>query len=387
MFFPIGDVPNPPGFKAWVTWALIAVNILVYTLITLPLSSVVVDPGDPMLREYLDVLVGRGLTSRDLDAVVQQISAYDLFLFSHGYKPGAPSVVDLFSAMFLHAGFMHLAGNMLFLWIYGDNVEHRLGRVGYLIVYLATGVLATLAFGAFAGRSMVPLVGASGAISGVLGLYFVLFPRNRVKVFIAFFPFIMNVVLVPARIVLGIYVIIDNLLPFVVGASSGGVAYGAHLGGFLGGFAVALAGEQMGWRLTSSEDAFRQRRKEVTRPDDAVTQLRRSIAAGDAETSLTVLATLSWDELAPLSIEEWVQLSHWLEEDGHTDVAAKLLRRRLGHASRPEQARLFLALGLLRLNQDEVPAAYQHFMTALDLDPDPTTEARVRNALAVIERR
>ena len=100
---------------------------------------------------------------------------------------------------------MHLFGNMLFLWIYGDNVEYRLGRLAFLLWYLATGVAATLFFAVFALDSTVPLVGASGAISGVLGFYFLWFPRNTVRLFVFLFPFFMNVVAVPARIVLGVY--------------------------------------------------------------------------------------------------------------------------------------------------------------------------------------
>jgi membrane associated rhomboid family serine protease len=185
-----------------------------------------------------------------------------VFTFVHGYKPGAPEITDLFFCMFLHGGFLHLAGNMLFLWIFGDNAEHRLGRIGYLLTYLAAGVVATLAFAVFAGDSMTPLVGASGAISGVLGLYFLLFKRNRIKVFIFLFPFFMNVILLPARWVLGFYVIIDNLLPIILGAQSN-VAYGAHLGGFLAGLIVAFAGEALSWRWPFSNRPAQLDRKDL----------------------------------------------------------------------------------------------------------------------------
>ena len=105
--------------------------------------------------------------------------------------------------MFLHAGFLHLFGNMLFLWIYGDNVEHRLGHVPYLFWYLATGVAATLFHMLGASGSQIPLVGASGAISGMLGFYFVWFPRNQVRLLWLLPPFVMQVFEVPARLVLG----------------------------------------------------------------------------------------------------------------------------------------------------------------------------------------
>ena len=104
--------------------------------------------------------------------------------------------------MFLHGGFMHLFGNMLFLWIYGDNVEKRLGMIPFVLWYLATGAAATLFHAAVFSTSDVPLVGASGAISGVLGFYFVWFPRNTVRVLLFLPPFIMQVIQIPARIVL-----------------------------------------------------------------------------------------------------------------------------------------------------------------------------------------
>lgn len=235
MFFPFADHPNPRGYIPWVTWGLIAANVLIFLLISLPLSMTRVDPTDPALIEWLRAVSRVGVDPRLLAA---RATAYDLFTFAHGYKPGAPALDDLLFSLFLHAGFLHLAGNMLFLWIYGDNVEHRLGRLKFLLAYIGSGVAATLAFSTMAGHSMTPLVGASGAISGVLGMYYVWFPRNQVKVFVAFFPFLFDVVMVPARFVLAIFVIVDNLVPLLMGAG-GGVAYGAHLGGFAAGLALA----------------------------------------------------------------------------------------------------------------------------------------------------
>ena len=145
---------------------------------------------------------------------------------------------------------------MLFLWIYGDNVEHRLGPVRYLAAYLATGVAATLfhtrvrciEFGAAAGRARRAPSPACSAF-----FYFIWFPRNRVRLWIMLFPFFMHVVRWPARLVLGIYLFIDNVMPFLIaqGGAGGGVAYGAHIGGFLGG---------LGWAWWS------ERREITTRP-------------------------------------------------------------------------------------------------------------------------
>jgi membrane associated rhomboid family serine protease len=239
MIFPLSDTPNPGG-RPYVTYGLIALNVLVYLLVSLPLSGTPPDPDDPALVAYLQVVREQLPPGVPLRAVVNSLSAYDLYVFEHGYKPAAPQIPDLFYSLFLHGGFMHLVGNMLFLWIYGDNVEYRLGRPAYLFWYLATGAAATLVFALFSQGSSIPLVGASGAISGVLGFYFLWFPRNRVRVFVFLFPFFMNVVAIPARIVLGLYLVIDNLLPFVLtGSDGGGVAHGAHIGGFVAGLAAA----------------------------------------------------------------------------------------------------------------------------------------------------
>lgn len=240
MFLPIGDTPNPRG-TPYVNYLLIAVNVAVFLLVSLPLTFQRPDLSDPMLLDYLRAIGARGgVTARD---VMEHVKAYDLFVFRWGYRPSDPSVTTLFTAMFLHGGWAHLLGNMLFLYIFGDNVESRLGHWRYLLVYLFTGVAATLFFAVFVPGSDVPLVGASGAISGVLGCYFLWFPRNQVKTFIFLFPFIMTTFLIPARLVLGIYLVLDNILPFLFSTGgAGGVAHGAHIGGFLAGLGIAAFG-------------------------------------------------------------------------------------------------------------------------------------------------
>lgn len=238
MLLPIGDIPNPENYTPWGNWLLIVVNVAVYLFISYPLTLQGVNLHDPALPEYLRFIAPSLPRNLSLTYLLQQLSSYDIFVYTHGYKAGAPQLSDLFSSLFLHGGLLHLAGNMLFLWIYGDNVEHRLGHLPYLLLYLLCGVAATLFFALFTSVSMTPLIGASGAISGVLGLYFIFFPRNQVKVFLAFFPIFFNVVLLPSRLVLGFYLLIDNLLPFLI-AARGGVAYGAHIGGFLAGLICA----------------------------------------------------------------------------------------------------------------------------------------------------
>ena len=134
MFLPIGDAPNPRG-TPFVTYALLAVNVAVFLMFNVPLGSRRADVNDPAFAEYVEVMT-RELRGRvDLRELVAGTSAYDLFSFEHGYRPAAPQLFDLVSCMFLHGGFMHLFGNMLFLWIYGDNVERRLGaaRVSALV--------------------------------------------------------------------------------------------------------------------------------------------------------------------------------------------------------------------------------------------------------------
>ena len=205
MILPLGDEPNPRSLPV-VTYALMLINCAAYLFVSLPLSFVGPEPGDPVVLEYLGAIeesMARPLSPRGVSAIVQGLRQYDLFVFEWGFRPAAPQALNLLTAMFLHAGFLHLAGNMLFLWIYGDNVEYRLGRMRYLAAYLGTGVAATLFHLVLAGSSPLPLLGASGAISGVLGIYFVWFPRNRVRLWVMLFPFFMHVIKAPARWVLG----------------------------------------------------------------------------------------------------------------------------------------------------------------------------------------
>ena len=240
MFLPIGDTPNPRSFTPFVNYTLILTNIVIYFAVSLPMTMTAPDAGASDLSEYLQYLLRfapGGFSAQDM---APHINAYDVYVYAHGYKPAAPEFTDLFSSLFLHGGFGHLAGNMLFLWIYGDNVEHRLGRWQYLLSYLAWGLIATLCYGLVSSAPEAPLVGASGAISGVLGYYFIFFPHNKVKVLIFLFPFFMKVILVPTRIVLSIYLVLENVLPAIFSAASS-VAYGAHIGGFVAGLALAGA--------------------------------------------------------------------------------------------------------------------------------------------------
>ncbi|HNQ87451.1 MAG TPA: rhomboid family intramembrane serine protease [Verrucomicrobiota bacterium] len=379
MILPISDTPNPRGFPA-VTYLLIALNVAVYLGITLPLSGRPPDYEDPALREYLQVVRQSAPPGVSLRALVSQVSAYDLVVFKHGYQPGQPRVVDLFTSIFLHGGFMHLFGNMLFLWIYGDNVEHRLGRVRYLLYYLLTGVAATLAFSLFARGSRVPLVGASGAISGVLGFYFLWFPRNKVRLLVLFFPFFMNVVAISARLVLGFYLVIDNLLPFVLsrGGAAGGVAHGAHLGGFLAGLLVAWLEDRR--EYAPVEATFRDAAQAPARPDTPAAAISRALEAGDmpeaARRYFAVEGEASRRLLAPGQL---LALGNWLAGQRHAHAALAVYRRHLrDYPTGPGLAEAHLGAGRVQLEQlDQPAAAYQHFLEAIEL---ATSEAVAREA-------
>jgi membrane associated rhomboid family serine protease len=141
--------------------------------------------------------------------------------------------------MFLHGSFFHIAGNMLYLWIFGNNVEDTLGHGRFVLFYLASGVAAAAAQTLVGPQSTVPMVGASGAISGVLGAYFLLFPHASVLTLVIF-GFFWRVVRIPALIVLGLWMVVQILNGLGSFGAGGGVAWFAHIGGFIGGMALLL---------------------------------------------------------------------------------------------------------------------------------------------------
>ncbi len=143
-----------------------------------------------------------------------------------------PAWITLFTSMFLHAGFWHLGGNMLYLWIFGNNIEDALGHVRFLIFYLLGGIGAAVAHISMNPYSEVPTVGASGAIAAVLGAYLLLYPRNRVVVLVVL-GLMITTIAVPAVIVLGIWILFQLLSAPTASGTTGGVAYWAHIGGFV----------------------------------------------------------------------------------------------------------------------------------------------------------
>lgn len=202
---PIGDQNTYRRTFPFVTYALIAINVVVFLL----------ELGQPDPQAYLT----------EWGAVPVRIS--------HGQ-----GLLTLITSMFLHAGWWHLLGNMLFLYVFGDNVEDAFGHLRYLFFYLACGVLAGLGQVFLAPGADLPGVGASGAISGVLAAYLVMFGNNPVRVLIVIIPTV-----VPAWLMIGVWIVMQFLNGIAsVGATaqSGGVAYGAHIGGFIGGLVLTL---------------------------------------------------------------------------------------------------------------------------------------------------
>lgn len=203
--FPIGDDNSARRTFPLVTYVLIALNVLFF--------FVELSGGDAFIEKWAFV------PSRFLA------------------NPGG-DFLTLFTSMFMHAGWVHLGGNMLYLWIFGDNVEDRFGHVVFTIFYLLCGLAATSAQLAFSTGSNIPNLGASGAIAGVLGAYLVLFPQGKVNVLMG-----RGVVPMSALVVIGLWIVLQffsGIGSIVNTADTGGVAYMAHIGGFIAGFVLTF---------------------------------------------------------------------------------------------------------------------------------------------------
>jgi membrane associated rhomboid family serine protease len=187
-------------------------------------------PGEPVkvVRE------GRRVRLPDGRIAVEPIEAV-------AAEPGIDPRLTMLTCIFLHGGWMHFIGNMWFLFIFGDNVEDRFGHVGYLVLYLAFGVAASLAHFVTAMDSTIPTIGASGAIAGVMGAYLWLYPHSKVLTLVPIFVVIQLIVL-PAPLFLGIWFVMQSFqgIASITSTASTGVAWWAHIGGFAAGFLVAL---------------------------------------------------------------------------------------------------------------------------------------------------
>ncbi len=202
---PIGDDNTYRKTTPLVTFLLIIVNILVF---------------------LLEILCG--------DAFIEKWA----FIPGRFFANPLGNILTIFTAMFMHAGWLHLLSNMLYLWIFGDNVEDRFGHLKFAFFYVLSGVAATMVQAAFAPASNIPLVGASGAIAGVLAAYLLLYPVKRVRVLMGLW-----VIHLPALIVIGLWFILQLMSGIGSLASTmqtGGIAYMAHVGGFLAGLVLTL---------------------------------------------------------------------------------------------------------------------------------------------------
>jgi membrane associated rhomboid family serine protease len=211
--FPLKD-DNPIQITPIVTWVLIAINVMVF------LYQLMLGPQSGRLFVF-------------------QYGAIPAVVFGDQTLPEAiaiiPAGLSIFTSMFLHGGWMHLIGNMWFLWIFGNNIEDAMGSLKFLVFYLICGCLAAFSHIVTNVESVVPMIGASGAISGVLGAYLLLYPRARVYTLI-FLGIFSRLLYLPAGIILGYWFLIQVLSnSFSGNQSGGGVAFGAHVGGFLAG--------------------------------------------------------------------------------------------------------------------------------------------------------
>jgi membrane associated rhomboid family serine protease len=241
MVFPLGD-SEKTRIVPVITYALIALNVGIYLYQqSQPESFTIAYAATPFEITHNVDLGGEDLMEVQADEDPQVLRARaELAQADIAQAPIRwPVWLTLLTSMFLHASPLHLAGNMLYLWIFGDNVEEVLGAVRYLIAYLACGLAGTLAQVAAVPSSVVPILGASGAIAGVMGAYVVWFPRNRVRVLV--FPYL---VLLPARWVVGFWIVLQVWLvsrgSTAQAGDRGGVGYLAHVVGALTGIGVAL---------------------------------------------------------------------------------------------------------------------------------------------------
>jgi len=228
--FPISDENERGHGPAFVTLAFIAINVLVFLFLQGAGAST---EGAEFTYGYS--AVPREIT-RNVDLVEDESITIDGQAVPIPQEPGpSPIWLTLFTSMFMHGGWLHLGGNMLFLWIFGDNVEHRVGHLLYLAFYLVAGIIASFAQILVNTDSVIPTLGASGAISGVLGAYLVMFPTNRVTVFLFRF-----LVPVPAIVAIGLWGVLQVVSGLAAPAETGGVAYMAHIGGLVAGIAAGL---------------------------------------------------------------------------------------------------------------------------------------------------
>ena len=235
---------NPTRTFPFVVVALIAANVAVY------IHQAMLPPGADTLFVYIygavpAVVLGKVSLAQLVPAEVRSAAG----MAGVSANQLQPIWLTIFTSMFLHGGFMHIAGNMLYLWVFGNNVEDALGHLRFIVFYFLCGGLAAAAQIAMSTSSPVPMIGASGAIAGVLGAYYMKFPRARVQCLIFFF--FVSVVMLPAGFVLLLWFLLQVLQSFqlTAGAVHGGVAVFAHIAGFIAGWALVRRFEPKRRRL------------------------------------------------------------------------------------------------------------------------------------------
>ncbi len=223
--------PHPPGFKPIMTILLIIANTIVFILSVIFTGQIF----DFTNSKAFEMFYGWGAVPNCITGATSSLINFG------GGQVSIPchdvQFLPLLSSVFMHGGLLHFGGNMLFLWVFGDNIEQKFGKFKYLGIYLAWGIIAGLAHIYGDPTSVIPAVGASGAISGVLGAYLVLFPRARILTFVGYF-----MLHIQAKWFLPFWLIMQNLLPYFVGGfgvAGGGTAYLAHIGGFIIGLITA----------------------------------------------------------------------------------------------------------------------------------------------------
>jgi membrane associated rhomboid family serine protease len=224
--FPIGDDNTDRTTVPVVNYAFIGINVLVFLLLQQLGSNEHFDGAFSLVPREITtgVDIAGPQIIRDGSQTLGEITLYSSPL---------PVYFDFLSSMFMHGGIAHIFGNMLFLWIFGDNLENLMGHIRYAIFYIVCGFAAAAAQILMGPDSLIPMLGASGAISGVLGGYVLLFPQRQVRAII--FNFLTTV---PAFVAIGIWIVYQLVLGYFTPAGSGGVAYAAHIGGFIAGIAL-----------------------------------------------------------------------------------------------------------------------------------------------------
>ena len=236
MFIPISDDNSDRNLTPYVNYILIAINILVFVFFQGCGQNEKFTYSFSTVPE--EIVTGRDIVTGD-KTVKDPVSGSTFLQPGLGETP-SPVYITLLTSMFMHGGIAHLLGNMLFLWIFGDNIENRIRHLRYLIFYLLCGFIASLSHVALSALTdanmLIPSLGASGAISGVMGGYILLFPKNRVNLLM--FRMLMPV---PAYVALGLWFLFQLISGIGIlgeGSQGGGVAYAAHIGGFIAGLVL-----------------------------------------------------------------------------------------------------------------------------------------------------